>query len=122
MRPTDLGFWLANLDPSDTKPNGSGGGSGLIACWERCPHLGATVPWMPHFAYEGTTGWYRCPSHGATFTKSGIRVFGPSPRSLDTMRVTVDVYGTITVDTNAITNGGPDNPARAIDHPRLPTG
>ena len=51
--------------------------------------------------------------HGSTFTKAGIRVFGPAPRSLDTMKIDVDASGNITVQTGDRTPGGPDNPQRA---------
>ncbi len=120
VRPTNLGFWLANLNPDDMSPNGAGGGLGLLACWEKCPHLGSTVDWRPEMEFEGVAGWYRCRSHGGTFTRAGVRVFGPPPRSLDTMRVTVDAFGTITVDTGAITRGASDNARRTVDHPLLP--
>ena len=120
-RPTTFGFWLANLDPADTAENGTGGGAGLLACWEKCPHLGSAVEWRPDFEFEDVKGWYRCRRHGATFTRAGVRVYGPTPRSLDTMRVTVDQYGAITVHTGDITRGGPDNPKRAVQHPLLPS-
>ena len=107
-------FWLVNLDPAEARPGGSGGAAGLIALWRKCPHLGCTVPWRQTFDYEGDKGWYRCPCHGSTYTKTGIRVFGPAPRSMDTMKVEIDAAGNITVQTGAITPGGPDNPTRAM--------
>jgi cytochrome b6-f complex iron-sulfur subunit len=107
-------FWLANLDPSEDRPGGSGGANGFLALWHKCPHLGCTVPWRAEFDYEGDSGWYRCPCHGSTYTKSGIRVFGPAARSMDTMLVEIDAAGNITVQTGSITPGGPDNPTRAV--------
>ena len=106
-------FWLVNLDPSETRYGGSGGGDGLLALWHKCPHLGCTVPWRSGFTYENDQGWYRCPCHGSTYTKSGIRVFGPAPRSMTTMKVDVDGAGNITVQTGDRQDGGPDNPQRA---------
>lgn len=114
-------FFVANLDPGETRPGGAGGGSGLIALWHKCPHLGCTVPWRPEFAYEGDKGWYRCPCHGSTYTKAGVRVFGPAPRSMDTMEISVDGSGNIIVQTGAITPGGANNPQRAIQAPGLPS-
>ncbi|MBM3138819.1 MAG: ubiquinol-cytochrome c reductase iron-sulfur subunit [Chloroflexi bacterium] len=107
-------FWLANLDPGETRGGGSGGADGFLALWQKCPHLGCVVPWRGEFAFEGDKGWYRCPCHGSTYTKSGIRVFGPAPRSMDTMKVEIDGSGNITVQTGQITPGGTDNPRRAI--------
>ncbi len=116
-------FWIANLDPADTADNGTGGAEGLMALWRKCPHLGCTVPWVPNAVVEvsSETGWYKCPCHGSTYTKSGIRVFGPAPRSMDTMAIEVDDAGNITVQTGSITSGGPDNPERGVTHPLLPT-
>ena len=112
-------FWLVNLDPAETRPGGSGGGEGLLALWHRCPHLGCTVPWRSGFTYEGDQGWFRCPCHGSTYTKSGIRVFGPAPRSMTTMQVGIDDSGNITVLTGERLSGSPTNPERAVPHPTL---
>lgn len=107
-------FWVVNLDPAETRPGGSGGGSGLLALWHRCPHLGCTVPWRAGFSYEGDQGWFRCPCHGSTYTKAGVRVFGPAPRSMDTMKIDIDAAGNLVVQTGQRTPGGPDNPTRAV--------
>lgn len=106
-------FWLANLDPAESRRGGSGGADGLMALWRKCPHLGCTVPWISGFNFEGDQGWFRCPCHGSTFTKAGVRVFGPAPRSMDTMAIEIDGAGNITVQTGSITPGGADNPERA---------
>ena len=114
-------FWLVNLDPAESRPGGSGGGGGLLALWHKCPHLGCTVPWRPEFSYEGDKGWFRCPCHGSTYTKAGIRVLGPAPRSMDTMAISIDGSGNITVQTGTRVAGSQDNPQRAVKHPQLPT-
>jgi cytochrome b6-f complex iron-sulfur subunit len=106
-------FWIVNLDPADSRPGGGGGGAGMLALWHRCPHLGCTVPWRAGFSFEGDSGWFRCPCHGSTYTKAGVRVFGPAPRSMDTMQLDIDAAGNITVQTGSRTPGGPDNPLRA---------
>lgn len=105
-------FWLVNLTEEQ-------GGPGILALWWKCPHLGCTVPWKENFIWPNevgtpTKGWFRCPCHGSTYTDSGFRVFGPAPRSLDTMKVTVGSNGQISVDTGNITNGTPDNASRAV--------
>ncbi|MSQ41683.1 MAG: ubiquinol-cytochrome c reductase iron-sulfur subunit [Dehalococcoidia bacterium] len=114
-------FWIVNLDPAEKRPGGSGAAAGLLALWHKCPHLGCTVPWRNNFTFEGDTGWFRCPCHGSTYTKAGVRVFGPAPRSMDTMKIDVDASGNITVQTGARVPGGPDNPQRAIQAPGLAT-
>jgi cytochrome b6-f complex iron-sulfur subunit len=106
-------FWLVNLTAEQ-------GGPGLLALWWRCPHLGCTVPWQPNFLWPDPNtgalkaGWFRCPCHGSTYTDAGVRVFGPAPRSMDTMGLTVSSDGDLTIDTGTRTNGGPDNADRAV--------
>ena len=106
-------FWLIHLTEEQ-------GGPGLLALWWKCPHLGCTVPWKPTFVWPDPTtgapkqGWFRCPCHGSTYTDAGIRVYGPAPRSMDTMDLVVNSDGGVTVNTGAITNGGPDNPDRVV--------
>jgi cytochrome b6-f complex iron-sulfur subunit len=116
-------FWIANLDPGDDSDSGSGGAEGLLALWRKCPHLGCTVPWRPNTSVpvSADKDWFQCPCHGSTYTRAGIRVFGPAPRSMDTMAIEIDDAGNITVQTGEITPGGPDNPRRAVPHPQLPT-
>lgn len=114
-------FWLVNLDPQETRPGGSGGATGLLALWRKCPHLGCAVPWSAGFNFDGDAGgWFRCPCHQSTYTKAGVRVHGPAPRSMDTMLIEIDEVGDITVQTGIRRNGGDDNPSRAVTHPLLP--
>ena len=117
-------FLIANLDPNDSADNGTDGAAGLLALWRKCPHLGCTVPWAPNASVTEVSteiGWYKCPCHGSTYTRSGVRVFGPAPRSMDSMLIEIDDAGNITVQTGSITSGGPDNPERAVQHPLLPS-
>ncbi len=110
-------FWLVHLDATDELENGSGGGSGLLALWKRCPHLGCSVPWTevgkpPPGRSE--RAWFQCPCHGSTYTRAGVRVHGPAPRSMDTMAIAIDSEGRIVVDTGVRRTGGLDNPRRAV--------
>jgi len=113
-------FYLVNLDGADATERGGGGASGLLALWRKCPHLGCSVPWKGTFSFEGEQGWFRCPCHQSTYTLAGVRVFGPAPRSMDTMALEVAEDGSITVHTDQIFRGGTDNPSRAVptDRPR----
>ncbi len=105
-------FWLSHLTEEQ-------GGPGLLALWWKCPHLGCTVPWREDFVWPDPTtggptqGWFRCPCHGSTYTDAGVLVYGPAPRPMDTMELTV-ADGRVTVDTGRITPGGPDNAQRAV--------
>ncbi|HLZ70401.1 MAG TPA: Rieske 2Fe-2S domain-containing protein [Dehalococcoidia bacterium] len=106
--------FLVNLKPGEggfqsVPPSKSGG---LVALYQKCPHLGCAVPWRPDFQFGGSTGWFRCPCHGSTYTKGGLRVFGPAPRSLDTFALVRNSDGSVTVDTGKITLGGLDDPQR----------
>jgi cytochrome b6-f complex iron-sulfur subunit len=107
--------YLVNLDPADDRLGGSAGGAGLLALWQKCPHLGCAVPWKSDFTWHNDDGgWFRCPCHGSTYTKAGVLVEGPAPRSMTTMRLEVAEDGTITIHTGDRKNGGPDNPERAV--------
>jgi cytochrome b6-f complex iron-sulfur subunit len=106
-------FWLVHLTAEQ-------GGPGFLALWQKCPHLGCTVPWEPNFAFNdkdtGQTkrGWFRCPCHQSTYDDAGVRVFGPAPRSMDRMTVTITPAGDIEVDTGSIEKGDVDNASHAV--------
>lgn len=112
-------FWLSNLQGAQGDVLGVGGTGGLMALYWKCPHLGCSVPWNPAFNgaavnFPGVVGWFRCPCHGSTYSRAGIRVFGPAPRPMDTMLLTVNADGSLSVNTGKITTGGADNPLRAV--------
>lgn len=112
-------FWLVNLQGTQGDVLGVGGSGGVMALYWKCPHLGCTVPWNGAFNgagvnFPGLVGWFRCPCHGSTYSRAGIRVFGPAPRPLDTMEVTVNGDGSLNVNTGKITSGAPNNPLRAV--------
>lgn len=108
-------FWLVNLEAGVT-PNGEKTPGGVLALWQKCPHLGCTVPWRPDFEYQARKGWFRCPCHGSTYTKEGgVIVFGPAPRPLDVFPVEVQGDGSLIVQTGRAFEGtgSAGNPGRA---------
>ncbi len=117
--PVQIGkFYLSHLNAGAGTHGGFGeeGDQGLLALWWKCPHLGCTIPWRSDFPFEGVSGWFRCPCHGSTYTSGGIRVFGPAPRPMDTMEITINPDGSLTVDSGKVTKGGQDNPRRTIPY------
>jgi cytochrome b6-f complex iron-sulfur subunit len=113
--------WLVNLKPGEGVPQEfqsfapPSKNGGLLAIYHKCVHLGCTVPWRPDFEFGGVMGWFRCPCHGSTYTKGGVRVYGPAPRSLDTFQITkVDSNG-VSVNTGKITLGSSNDPQRTVD-------
>ncbi|MGK2965631.1 MAG: ubiquinol-cytochrome c reductase iron-sulfur subunit [Tepidiformaceae bacterium] len=114
-------LWLVNLAGAQGDVLQVGGTGGVVALYWKCPHLGCTVPWNGAFAggqvgYPGITGWFRCPCHGSTYSTAGVRVFGPAPRSMDTMAVSVNADGSLGINTGLITGGSNDNPLRAVPY------
>ena len=101
--------WIVYLDPNDKREVAGSGAEGLLALWQKCPHLGCAVPWRGGFNFNGEDGWFRCPCHGSTYTKAGTRIFGPAPRSMDTFELTVDAQGNLTVHTDRVTPGAEDD-------------
>lgn len=114
-------FWLVNLNGPEGDVLQAGGTGGLLALYWKCPHLGCSVPWNPAFNgaqvnFPGIIGWFRCPCHGSTYSKAGIRVYGPAPRPMDTMALRINADGSVSVNTGQITGGAADNPLRAIPY------
>ncbi len=111
-------FWLVNLAPGVT-PNGEDTPGGLLALWQKCPHLGCTVPWRSDFEFQGRKGWFRCPCHGSTYTKEGgVLVAGPAPRPMDVFPLEVKEDLSIVVQTGRKFEGtgSPLNPSRAAPY------
>ena len=65
---------------------------GYLALWQKCTHLGCTVPWRED------EGQFHCPCHSSIFTTVGEVVSGPAPRPLDIYPIEI-VEGNLVVDT-----------------------
>lgn len=50
--------------------------AGLIAIYQKCPHLGCRVPWC------NTSQWFECPCHGSKYNSAGEWTGGPAPRGM----------------------------------------
>ncbi len=67
-------------------------GSGMIAIWHRCTHLGCTVPWRQ------AENIFHCPCHSSIFNSTGEVISGPAPRPLDIFPIEI-IDDEIYVDT-----------------------
>lgn len=76
----------------------SGMEAGVVALYQKCPHLGCRVPEC------GTSQWFECPCHGSQYNRVGEKRAGPAPRGMDRFAMYVD-GGVLTVDTGTIILG-----------------
>lgn len=106
-------IFLVRLDEQQAAKNPGAQAGMIYAFWRKCPHLGCTVPWNPTFSFtdprtnETYTGWFRCPCHGSTYTDTGVKVFGPAPRSLDMFPLVIGSDGSLSVNVGKVLTGGP---------------
>lgn len=93
----DYRFYLVSLPLK-------GGGTGFLALYRRCTHLGCAVPWIPEEPSEDAlapAGRFHCPCHGSIYNRYGEVVSGPAPRPLDIFSVIIQ-GGEVVVDTSKI--------------------
>jgi cytochrome b6-f complex iron-sulfur subunit len=74
---------------------------GLVALYQKCPHLGCRVPKCD------TSRWFECPCHGSQYNQVGEKKGGPAPRGMDRFAFTVDGGGNVSVDTGTVIQGPP---------------
>lgn len=74
---------------------------GIVALYQKCPHLGCRVPNCV------TSQWFECPCHGSKYNQVGEKKGGPAPRGMDRFAVEVAADGALTVDTGTIIQGPP---------------
>jgi cytochrome b6-f complex iron-sulfur subunit len=75
--------------------------AGLIASYQKCPHLGCRVPECK------SSQWFECPCHGSQYNRVGEKKGGPAPRGLDHFNLTVAANGDVTIDTGIVYPGVP---------------
>jgi cytochrome b6-f complex iron-sulfur subunit len=68
--------------------------NGYLAVWQRCTHLGCTVPW------NAAEKQFHCPCHGSLYNTKGEVIGGPAPRPLDLFPIALE-DGNLVVDTGS---------------------
>ena len=92
---------LPNAQAVYSQPELNGMEAGLLALWQKCPHLGCRVPeCVPSQRFE-------CPCHGSIYNQAGEKKGGPAPRGMDRFAMEVDGSDNFLVDTGAIIQGPP---------------
>lgn len=66
---------------------------GMLALWQRCTHLGCTVPWRED------EHQFHCPCHSSLFNTKGEVIGGPAPQPLELFPIEI-VDGQVVVDTS----------------------
>lgn len=90
-------------------------GSYWVALYQRCVHLGCTVP------FRDDCDSFKCPCHGSHYNVDGEYLDGPAPRSLD--RFAISFSGTdVVVSTGTLNNTvqHPDASTQLIAVPTIP--
>jgi cytochrome b6-f complex iron-sulfur subunit len=75
--------------------------AGIVALYQKCPHLGCRVPQCV------SSQWFECPCHGSQYNRVGEKKAGPAPRGMDRFPITIGSNGDVTVDTGIVVNGPP---------------
>ena len=73
--------------------------SGIVALYQKCPHLGCRVPDCV------SSQWFECPCHGSQYNRVGEKKAGPAPRGMDRFPVTIAPNGDVTIDTGVVVRG-----------------
>ena len=77
----------------------SGMREGLIAQYQKCPHLGCRVPQCV------SSQWFECGCHGSTYNRVGEKKGGPAPRGMDHFPLEFTAAGVVIVNTGRIVHG-----------------
>ncbi len=91
---------------------------GIVALYQKCPHLGCRVPQCV------TSQWFECPCHGSQYNQVGEKKGGPAPRGMDRFPIAIS-GGDVTVDTGTIIQGPPigtDTTGQNAEGPHCITG
>lgn len=80
-------------------PELAGMEAGVIALFQKCPHLGCRVPSC------ATSQWFECPCHGSKYNRVGEKRGGPAPRGMDRFAMSVNGGGELIVKTGTVIQG-----------------
>jgi cytochrome b6-f complex iron-sulfur subunit len=72
--------------------------AGLVALYQKCPHLGCRVPECK------SSQWFECPCHGSQYNRVGEKKGGPAPRGMDLFAIAV-TGGVAAVNTGQVIPG-----------------
>lgn len=89
---------------------------GFLALYQKCPHLGCTVPWQPSEPSEdkiAPQGRFHCPCHGSIYDRYGQIISGPAPRPMDIMKIRIE-GGKVFVNTGEIAQREIWKPEQAV--------
>ena len=74
--------------------------AGIVALYQKCPHLGCRVPECK------SSQWFECQCHGSQYNRVGEKKAGPAPRGMDRFAVSI-ANGILTIDTGSVFAGPP---------------
>lgn len=74
---------------------------GLIASYQKCPHLGCRVPQC------ASSQWFECGCHGSQYNRVGEKKGGPAPRGMDRFPMEVTAANELQVNTGVVIQGPP---------------
>lgn len=72
--------------------------AGIVALYQKCPHLGCRVPECK------SSQWFECQCHGSQYNRVGEKKGGPAPRGMDRFAVSIS-NGNLTIDTGSVFAG-----------------
>lgn len=92
---------LQNAQATYSAPELTGMETGLVALFQKCPHLGCRVPSCL------TSQWFECPCHGSRYNQVGEKRGGPAPRGMDRFAMSVNPKGEFIIRTGTVIQGPP---------------
>ena len=92
---------LPKAQATYSAPELTGMETGLVALFQKCPHLGCRVPSCL------TSQWFECPCHGSRYNQVGEKRGGPAPRGMDRFAMSVNAKGEFIIRTGTVIQGPP---------------